>query len=132
MSETPSAENSAEIQQKKVVGRPFPKGVSGNPKGKPKGARHMSTLLEKAIKRLDKEQHTPHDILIIRTLVQRAKRGDMDAIKLIFDRVDGKVTQDIDLTTGGESLAPSPETQALVNTALAAYLNGQQNNPANS
>jgi hypothetical protein len=26
-------------QQKRVIGRPFPKGVSGNPKGRPKGCR---------------------------------------------------------------------------------------------
>lgn len=33
------AENTAPQQQKRVIGRPFQKGQSGNPAGRPKGAR---------------------------------------------------------------------------------------------
>jgi hypothetical protein len=33
----PSADTAAPKQRKRVVGRPFPKGVSGNPAGRPKG-----------------------------------------------------------------------------------------------
>jgi len=33
------AENTAPVQQKRVIGRPFLPGQSGNPAGKPKGAR---------------------------------------------------------------------------------------------
>ena len=39
------AENSA----KKQRGRPFPKGISGNPAGKPKGTRHKATQLAEAL-----------------------------------------------------------------------------------
>lgn len=48
-------DNSAQIQQKilkRVVGRPFAKGVSGNPKGKPKGTRNFHTDFKFAIKEI--------------------------------------------------------------------------------
>lgn len=48
-----TVDNTAPEQQKRVVGKPFPKGVSGNPNGRPKGAR--SILQEQFFKALQKD-----------------------------------------------------------------------------
>ena len=67
----PAAENSTKEQR----GRPFVKGQSGNPKGKPKGVRNRLTLAAEAL--LDGEAET-----ITRKAVELAKDGDMTAIRL--------------------------------------------------
>jgi Family of unknown function (DUF5681) len=72
------AENSAQEQRKR--GRPFPKGVSGNPAGKPKGMRNKATLLLAAISEDDLTA-------IIDKLVAKAKSGDLTAIKILLDRL---------------------------------------------
>lgn len=73
------------------------KGVILNPKGKPKGARHFSTLIREAIKKVAEGESEPADILIVKQLVMKAKTGDLQAIDRVLDRVDGKAEQTINL-----------------------------------
>jgi hypothetical protein len=56
------------------------KGQSGNPNGKPKGARHAVTLL--AEKLLEDEAGE-----IIRAVIDAAKGGDMTAARLVLERI---------------------------------------------
>lgn len=98
---TESTEKSDQKQNKPWLFQP---GQSGNPAGKPKGIRHMSTLLEEAIKKVAEDTGTPEDIAIIKTVIDRAKKGDMKAIEHIWDRLEGKAPQSIDITTDGEKL----------------------------
>ena len=65
--------------QKQENGR-FQKGVSGNPSGKPKGIRHRSTLLAE---RLFGDEI--RDICV--SVIAEAKKGDMQAAKIILDRI---------------------------------------------
>jgi hypothetical protein len=58
----------------------FPKGKSGNPRGKPKGARHRSSLIA--------EQLFASEIQdICKTVIEEAKAGDMQAARIILDRL---------------------------------------------
>lgn len=75
----------------------FQPGVSGNPKGKPKGARHFSTLLKEAIIKVAEGDDMPADRMIVKQLVDKAKKGDLQAIDRVLDRVDGKAEQTINL-----------------------------------
>src|SRR3954470_16848279 len=61
-------------------GRPFKKGQSGNPAGKPKGARHRTTMAVDAL--LEGEAET-----ITRKAVELAKAGDTVALRLCMDRL---------------------------------------------
>jgi len=62
------------------VGRLFQKGQSGNPAGKPKGARHKTTLAVDAL--LEGEAET-----ITRKAIELAKEGDTVALRLCLDRL---------------------------------------------
>jgi len=58
----------------------FEKGQSGNPKGRPKGARNRTTLAVEAL--LDGDAQA-----ITRKAIEKAKDGDMTAIRLCLDRL---------------------------------------------
>ena len=58
----------------------FQPGPSGNPAGRPKGARHATTLAIEAL--LEGEAES-----ISRRAIEAAKAGDMIAIKLVLDRI---------------------------------------------
>lgn len=60
-------------------GKPFPKGVSGNPKGRPSGSRHGASLALDAL-----AAGEANDILD--AMVERAKGGDVSAATLILSR----------------------------------------------
>jgi len=70
------AENSAGKQR----GRPFPKGKSGNPRGKPKGARHATTLLAEKLMQDDARN-------IVNAVLTAARAGDMTAARIVLDRI---------------------------------------------
>jgi hypothetical protein len=75
-------ENTAPIQR----GRPFEPGQSGNPKGRPKGARNNATILAEAL--LDGEANA-----ITRKLIETPLRGDTTALRLCLDRESDTVWQ---------------------------------------
>ena len=58
----------------------FVKGESGNPAGRPPGSRSKTTLLAEAMFRGEAET-------IIRIAIDKAKEGDMTAVRLCLDRV---------------------------------------------
>jgi hypothetical protein len=58
----------------------FQKGVSGNPKGKPKGARHKVTMAVEAL--FDNEAE-----VLSRKAIELAKEGDLTALRLCLDRI---------------------------------------------
>ena len=58
----------------------FKKGQSGNAKGRPKGARHKTTVAVEVL--LDGEAEA-----ITRKAIEKAKQGDMIAIRLCMDRI---------------------------------------------
>ena len=58
----------------------FRKGQSGNPAGKPKGARNRTTLAAEAL--LDGEADA-----ITRTAIEMAKNGDATALRLCLERI---------------------------------------------
>jgi hypothetical protein len=59
---------------------PWQRGQSGNPKGRPKGLRHRCVVALEAIGFDAGEE-------IIRTVVRLAKAGDLDACRILLDRL---------------------------------------------
>jgi hypothetical protein len=58
----------------------FKKGRSGNPAGKPKGARHKTTLLAEKLMQDDAEN-------IVNAVLTAARSGDMTAARIVLDRI---------------------------------------------
>lgn len=66
--------------------KPFKKGQSGNPKGRPR-TRPLQNALLRAI---SEEGDGPQELdQIAKKLIEEAKRGNLAAIKLLFERLDG-------------------------------------------
>jgi len=63
-------------------GRPWTKGQSGNPSGKRKGCVSLAATLKRLVSRADAEA-------IAKKLLSLAKTGDLLAMRLLFDRLDG-------------------------------------------
>ena len=74
------ASDAAENTAPKQRGRPFRLGASGNPKGRPKGARNRATVTAEAL--LDGEAEA-----ISRKLIEKALEGDTTALQLCLDRI---------------------------------------------
>jgi hypothetical protein len=70
-------------------GNRFQKGQSGNPAGKTKSA-----LLTDAVRRKLVESDDLDKIAL--SLINKAKKGDLEAVKILFDRLEGKPMQKID------------------------------------
>jgi hypothetical protein len=88
----------------------FRKGQSGNPAGKPKGARHKATMAAEAL--LDNEAEA-----LTRKAIERAKEGDGVALRLCLERIlparkDRAVSLDL----------PKIETASDVLKAISAIL----------
>ena len=71
----------------------FKPGQSGNPAGLPKGTRWMKTRLRELL-----EQGGLGD-KVLDALINKAKDGDVQAIREILDRIDGKVAQEVEQKT---------------------------------
>ena len=82
--------------------KPFPKGVSGNPKGAPK----TKLLKDVLTAELQTESNGVDKLTaIINKLTTMAVKGDMNAIKEVLDRYAGKSVQHME---GNITVSPTP------------------------
>ena len=72
----------------------FIKGHSGNPGGRPKG--NLTSALRNFMDDIDYENGLSRIDMVTKILYKLACKGDLSAIKLIFERVDGKHKQYIE------------------------------------
>lgn len=96
------------VKVKKLGGRTgkgFMPGVSGNPKGRPKGSRNLSVLFNDAIEafaKLAKKKGIADDmdveIDIVKKMLDKARTGDPHAMKLYFEYRFGKARHQEDDT----------------------------------
>jgi hypothetical protein len=85
--------------------KPFPKGVSGNPAGKPKGVEHSKTRLLRLLQLVTKvrnpvtgedEEFTIAEQLDMQ-IIAKARKGDLKAYQEILDRLEGRAKQTTDI-----------------------------------
>lgn len=79
------------------------KGVSGNPRGRPKKRDSLTSLLKEEIAKIcpaDREKRTWKE-LIVRATLQLAMKGNATALKEVWERLDGKILQTEKVQLGG-------------------------------
>ena len=101
----------------------FQKGRSGNPKGRPKGAKNFATLLGEA---LDEKVSLTEDgrrrritkrELVIKQLVNKSASADLRAIKQLTDIVQG-----VERRAGASPAPPSPQAFTAADEEVIAEL----------
>jgi len=107
----------------------FKKGQSGNPKGRPKGSRNLTTLLSEALnervivtenggrRRITMRQ------AIIKQLVKRSATADLRAIKILLDmvwRIEGQTEPD-----SAEAATFTEADQAVIEQLRARFSKGE-------
>lgn len=83
----------------KPRGKPFPKGTSGNPNGRPPKGSTWNDMINEYLEMtvvVDKKRISNKE-LITRVLMDRARKGDLKFIETIMDRVMGKPVQKMEV-----------------------------------
>jgi hypothetical protein len=86
------------MSRPKTRGRPFPKGKSGNPGGRPVNSDCLSACLREVAAE-SAGAGLSHAQKLARVMFKRAEAGDMRAAALIADRLEGKPGQKVEVTT---------------------------------
>jgi benzoyl-CoA reductase/2-hydroxyglutaryl-CoA dehydratase subunit BcrC/BadD/HgdB len=89
--------------------KPYPKGVSGNPAGKPKGTEHSKTRLKRILELVQKkrnpitgedEEFTVLELMDMQ-MIAKALKGDQRAYQEVIDRLEGKPKQSTEVEVSG-------------------------------
>lgn len=80
----------------------FPKGVSGNPAGRPKGSKNRITLLKMATEEAWRERNQEKLDALLDAILEDALNGDKSARKMIFDAVVSKANVAEDKAAGNK------------------------------
>lgn len=116
------AVKTGKIQAMAKTSTSFKPGQSGNPDGRPPKEWTWSGVLREMMEQSE-EDGEPVKVKIARALKLKAYTGDVQAIKELGDRIDGKPQQKTDITTNGKDL-PTP--------LLGGLTNAISNNNSNS
>jgi hypothetical protein len=73
---------------------PFQKGQSGNPAGRPRSEQSITPWIKRLL--FEKAHGRTRAEHIATTLLQMAADGDVNAIRIVLERIDGKVIQPIE------------------------------------
>jgi len=84
----------------------FVKGQSGNPEGRPIGAKNFTTKVREALENLADGTADTNEKILIKTIIKRAAvDGDVGMIRTVWEQLDGKPLQRTELSgTDGSPL----------------------------
>ena len=75
--------------------KPMKPGETRNPNGRPVGSLSMTTILKNLMnKKMDLVNDKPVNLINLK-LIQKAMKGDVKAIEMIWDRLEGKPQQSV-------------------------------------
>jgi hypothetical protein len=81
----------------------FKKGQSGNPAGHRKGEPQITPWLRRLL--LETQDGKTRAEHVASRIIQLAQDGDVKAIAILLERIDGKVPDQVDLTTDGQAFS---------------------------
>jgi Family of unknown function (DUF5681) len=98
-----------------ATGKGFVPGKSGNPSGRPKGAVSLKEELSRALNECEGRERKR----FIQSVIEHANNGNAAYAALLWDRVEGKVTQPLDIRVNGVEVdAINPEALPQVASEL--------------
>lgn len=105
-------DNSKEMAAEDIKQHEFTKGKSGNPNGRPKGAKNVSTVLKEMLEKVapeviadtkfvkefckGKKRVTSADATAARLMYEALVKGEPWAVKELMDRTEGKASQPLE------------------------------------
>lgn len=101
--------------------KPFKKGQSGNPNGRPKGSRNRATVAKEWLEVAqnvknpitgNNEELEQQDIMTL-ALIKKAREGDVAAYRELMDSAYGKAQQAIDHTTKGKEISNTMKVEVV-------------------
>jgi len=81
----------------------FPKGVSGNPSGRPSGSKNRVNILKISLEEQFREGNFDKIVKILNSVVDDAMQGDKVAKKMVWDAAISKATLSEDKSGGGDT-----------------------------
>ncbi len=86
--------------------KPYKKGQSGNPAGKPVGSFSLLNALRAEIAKCPpgEDKKTYGDLIIARMLADSIKKGDIQHIKTIWAYTEGLPKESLDVTSAGKPI----------------------------
>ena len=125
----PHVDNTTQKQRGGITGKGFLPGQSGNLEGRPKGARNLSTKMREALDKLGAKDSqgkpVPIEDALVQKVIKMALDGDRKMIELIWNYLDGKPPQFIDITSHGVrvgSVLITPEEEKRIEELFAPRL----------
>ena|SRR5690242_9624082 len=92
------AQQDAGNSTKRVIGRPFPKGVSGNPSGRPKKL-EITKIYEQILRSTDNKKAIKDSVL---SVLKSKRMATVLLLREMAERTEGKVTQPVDMEVSGK------------------------------
>ena len=74
------------------------KGESGNPNGRPRKNKSLSEELRRVLQERAPDLEQTNLQVIVAKLVEMARDGDKDILRYVFDRLEGRPAQAVELT----------------------------------
>jgi hypothetical protein len=78
------------------------KGQSGNPAGRKPLSPELAPAIRRELRRRDPLRGVVNKTAIAQVLVAKAVGGDLDAIRMVLDRVDGRVPSAVEWSGSGQ------------------------------
>lgn len=82
----------------------MPHGGARPNSGPDKGVKYAKTISREEQKEMLREMLRPHLATVVAALIEKASEKDIPAIKEYLERLMGKVTEEVDHTSGGRPL----------------------------
>ena len=95
--------------------KPFQPGQSGNPSGRPKGSVSMTAILRRKLA----EAEAASAVAIVDAMIAEAKGGNLRAIAVILDRLEGKVPDQVEVRNTPPEI--DSEVMAVAETKLRQW-----------
>ena len=125
-------QNSGETGEKKrmpPIGLRLPKGVSGNPGGRPRKTK-LTDATRQWLEQVDEKTGLTNAMLVAAAVGKKALKGSHEAFKVIADRAEGRPAQSIELSRETGPLVPPSLTVVFVTKKDRRGMPGSSPTPA--